>query len=118
MTTIDVGAQMVMRIKARFSEKMFLNEKIVDLYLAIRNGSLYWVCKEVNVTYAYAHRMLMIWEDLGLIYKRKTGIRYNILYTDKGQRVYDNLFKTKFVLKRGKVQWQDANGVIAKENAE
>jgi predicted transcriptional regulator len=109
-------AEMVMRIKARFSEKMFLNEKIVDLYIEIRNGSLYWVCKQVGVNYAYAHKMVSIWENLGLIYKRKTSMKYNILYTDKGQRVYENLLKTKLVLKRGKIQW-DATGVST-ENAE
>lgn len=97
---------MVLKIGRRLSENMFLNEKLVDLYLSITLGPLNYICKKVDVNYSHAIQILNIWESMGLVVKNKAGYRYNIFYTAKGKTLCDYLGKLRIYLKRSNVQWQ------------
>jgi molybdenum-dependent DNA-binding transcriptional regulator ModE len=96
----------VLKIGRRLSENMFLNEKLVDLYLNITLGPLNYVCKKVDINYSHAIEILNIWESMNLVVKNKAGYRYNIFYTAKGKTLFDYLSKLRTYLKRSNVQWQ------------
>jgi predicted transcriptional regulator len=91
------------------SNNMFLNQKLVDLYLDITTGPLNYVCNNLDINYSHAIGVLNMWEAMGLIIKNKSGYRYNIFYTYKGQRLADFLTKTRVFLKRNSIQWVEDN---------
>jgi predicted transcriptional regulator len=96
---------MVVKIGTRFSKNVFMNEKMVDLYLNITSGPLNYVCNKLGLSYSHSLKVIDIWESMELIVKNKAGYRYNIFYTAKGKTLSDGLSKIKTYLKRGKIQW-------------
>ena len=95
----------IVRIGSRLRKIMFCNEKLTDLYLYLPRAPLNHICKAVDLNYAYALKLLKIWEQTGLIVRNKAGYRYNIFYTSKGRRLADHLEKLRKYLKRTKIQW-------------
>jgi len=95
----------IIRTKQRLREIMFLNERLVDLFLIIRNGPLSWSAKECKLNYAYTLKLLEIWEGMGLVKKNKVGFRYNIIYTEKGEKLFDYLGAIRSYMKRCDIQW-------------
>jgi len=96
---------MVVKVGRRLATNIFLNEKLIDLYLSITSGPLNYVCKIKKLNYSHAISILNIWESMGLVVKNKSGYRYNIFYTQKGRVLADSLGKMKVYMKRNKLQW-------------
>jgi len=96
---------LVVRVGKRLGKIMFCNEQNIDLYLNLRFGSLLQVCKELNINYSHALKLLKIWGSLGLIERNKAGFGYNVFYTLKGRGLLDQLKKMKTYMKKAKIQW-------------
>jgi predicted transcriptional regulator len=101
---------MVVKIGRRLSKNMFLNEKLVDLYLNITSGPLNYVCTKLDLNYSHALEILNIWESMGLIVKNKSGYRYNLFYTSKGKSLVEYLSRVRIYLKRTGIQWEAEDG--------
>ena len=106
---------MVMKIGRRLARNMFLNEKLVDLYLNITSGPLNYVCNTLKLNYSHSIDLLNIWEDMGLLIKNKSGYRYNLFYTAKGKALCDYLIKMRLYLKRTGIQWANEEVLYEKE---
>jgi molybdenum-dependent DNA-binding transcriptional regulator ModE len=96
---------MVIRIGQKMEKSIFVNEKVIELFLIITRGPLNQLCKTVDMSYAHGFKMMNIWESMGLIEKNKAGYRYNIFYTLRGQRLADEFKVVKGILKRYGVQF-------------
>lgn len=103
---------MVIKIGTRLREIMFLNERLVDLYLDLPRDSLREVSKNMGMSYTHALKMLKIWVSMGLVTDRKVGMKYNIFYTDKGLKIALELRRMRKIMKMSKIQWINVSGVV------
>lgn len=86
-------------------EIMFVNEKLVNLYVILEDGSLSECAQIAHVTYAHAHKIVKLWSRLGLLYLNKSGRRYNVIYSVYGKRIQMLLEELSGVLKEGDIQF-------------
>jgi hypothetical protein len=96
---------MVLRMGRRLEGIMFMNTRVVDLYLGITTGPLNRVCNLTKFNYSHALHLINMWDSMGLIKLNKSGFRYNIFYTSRGSLLADNLRVMKKYLMRAKIQW-------------
>jgi hypothetical protein len=87
------------------NEILFLNEKLVSLYINLEKESLFQCSIIAGLTYSHAYNVTKIWEKLGLLYMNKSGRRYNIIFTAYGKRLQYYLCETVRVLQDGNVQF-------------
>lgn len=85
--------------------RMFLNEKLVNLYLMLENESINRSAYLCNMTYSHAFRLYHIWMDMKLIAPRKSGRKWKTSYTATGRRIFEVLTAARIVLQNTGVQF-------------
>lgn len=85
--------------------RMFLNEKLVNLYLMLENESVNRSAYLCSISYSYAFRVYHIWIDMKLIMPRKSGKKWKTVYTTTGKRIFDVLTATRIVFQNTGVQF-------------
>lgn len=93
------------KIGSRLPKTMFLNERVVNLFLIIEGQSLSEASKMVGINYLQSRRYLFYWEYLTLVNIRRMKKSFNIIHTAKGKRVHDALIASKTVLQNLGVQF-------------
>jgi len=84
---------------------MFLNEKVVNLFLVIEGQTLSEACKMANIHYIQGRRYLYYWKNLGLVNMRKPNKSFKIIYTSKGRKVSEALVVSKVILQNNGIQF-------------
>ncbi|MCK4252633.1 hypothetical protein KAX97_14385 [candidate division WOR-3 bacterium] len=84
---------------------MFLNVRVVNLFLVIEGHSLRESARMVDFHYLQSHKYLFYWEELGLVRIKKVKKSFQVKYTAKGKRVSDTLLASKIVLQNLGVQF-------------
>lgn len=84
---------------------MFLNVKVVNLFLTIEGHSLRQAAKMADFHYLQSRKYLFYWKDLDLVRMKKKDKSFEIKYTAKGKKVYDALLASKVILQNLGVQF-------------
>jgi hypothetical protein len=92
----------------QFERIMFLNERVVSLFLVIGTYNVHQASLVVGFNYLQSRKYVKYWEELGLIRlnKKKGDKSYHINYTAKGQRIVDVLLAAKTVLQNQGIQFK------------
>ena len=91
----------------KLEDIMFINTRLIALYLDIEKYSLHQASNKLGMTYAYANKVLKIWAKKGLVYMNKSGRRYDIVFTPRGKRLAIAFTEMRKILKEEGIQYND-----------